>query len=165
MCSPRLRITGIAGYTNAVDRQIGHIMQKDKASPLVGIIELVLTCLLVVGIKTFAAPCGVHDDGSIGTCHWAAQAVFGLGIVGIIVATVRIFERDEGERRGLSFALACLGVLAVCMPGILIDLCATSTMRCHTAMHPFVIVVGVAIALVGATDLVVRLLRIGKQGH
>lgn len=142
---------------------MGFFMQNDKAAPLVGVIEFMLTCMLVVGIKTFAASCGVHGDGDPATCYWAAQAVFGVGVVGMLVATVRIFERDEGERRGLSFALACLGALAVCMPGILIDLCANEGMRCHTAMHPFVIAVGGAIVLIGATDLAVRLLRIGHM--
>lgn len=135
-------------------------MNKDKAQPLVGVILTVLSLLLLAGIRTLAGPCGVHDDGSVSSCHWAAQAVFGVGIVAAILSVVRIFERDEGERRGLSLAVANLGALVACLPGVLIDLCMMQTMRCHTIMRPFCVTVGAAIAVVGAVDLIMRLLKL-----
>lgn len=138
-------------------------MRQDKASPLAGIVLTVLSALLVVGVLSFAAPCGVHDDGDYGPCHWAARAVLGVGAVLLVLSVVRIFERDEGERRGLSFAAALLGVLVACMPGVLVDLCATQAMRCHAIMHPFSVCVGAAIAVVGGADLVMRLMRIARR--
>ena len=132
-------------------------MNNDKAQPLVGIILTALSVLLIVGILSFAGSCGVHDDGSVSACFWAERAVLGMGIVLAILSVVRIFERDEGERRGLSLAAACLGVLIACAPGVLIDLCMMATMRCHTIMRPFVLIVGVLVALVGGTDLFLRL--------
>lgn len=138
-------------------------MRQDKASPLVGILLTALSMLLVVGVLSFAGPCGVHDDGSVGSCRWAARAVLGVGVVLSVLSVVRIFERDEGERRGLSLAAALLGVLAACMPGVLVDLCATQAMRCHAIMRPFILCVGTAIAMTGGVDLVVRLMRIGRR--
>ena len=138
-------------------------MRQDKASPLVGMILTALSVLLVVGMLSFAASCGVHEDGSVSSCHWAARAVLGVGVVLFVLSVVRIFERDEGERRGLSLAAALLGGLVACMPGVLIDLCAEQAMRCHTIMRPFVVCVGAAIAVTGGADLVVRLLRIGRS--
>ena len=122
-----------------------------------------LSVLLVVGIRTFAGPCGMHDDGTVSSCHWAAQAIFGVGIVLVVLSVVRIFERDEGERRGLSLAAALLGILVACLPGTLIDLCMMQTMRCHTIMGPFAMGMGAAIAVTGCADLVVRLLRLRKD--
>ena len=138
-------------------------MNNDKAQPLVGIMLTALSALLITGVLTFAGPCAMHGDGSMGSCYWAARAVLGTGIVLVVIALVRVFERDEGERRGLSFAAACLGVLVACMPGVIIELCTAQTMRCHVVMHPFVIFLGVIIALVGGTDLVLRLRAIFKR--
>lgn len=137
-------------------------MNEDKASPLVGVILLVLSLVLVVGIQTFAGPCGVQESGSASSCHWAARAILGAGIVIVVLSIVRVFERDEGERRGLSFAAACVGALVACLPGVLIDLCTVPDARCHVVMQPFAIGLGVAIALVGGVDLIVRLMRIGS---
>lgn len=138
-------------------------MRQDKASPLVGIVLTVLSVLLVVGVLSFAAPCGVHDDGTYGPCHWAGRAVLGVGTVLLVLSVVRIFERDEGERRGLSLAAALLGVLVACMPGVFIDLCTTQAMRCHAIMRPFALCVGAAIAVTGGADLVIRLMRIARR--
>lgn len=138
-------------------------MRQDKASPPVGIVLTALSVLLIAGMLSFAAPCGVHEDGSYGSCHWAARAVLGVGVALLVLSVVRIFERDEGERRGLSLAAALLGVLVACMPGVLVELCATQTMRCHAVMRPFVVCVGAAIAVAGGADLVVRLMRIARR--
>lgn len=137
-------------------------MNEDKASPLVGVILLVLSLVLVVGIQTFAGPCGVQESGSASSCHGAARAVLGAGLVVVVLSIVRVFERDEGERRGLSFAAACVGALVACLPGVLIDLCVAPDAHCHVVTQPFAMGLGVAIALVGGADLVVRLLRIGS---
>lgn len=132
----------------------------NKPSPPVGIALTFLSGLLVAGILTFAAPCGVHDDGSVSSCFWAGRAVLGVGIVLLILSVVRIFELDEGERRGLDLGAALIGVLAACLPGVLIDPCMMQSMRCQAIMRPFCMVVGIAIALVAGVDLIVRLLRI-----
>lgn len=138
-------------------------MRQDKASPIAGIVLTALSGLLVVGVLGFAAPCGVHDDGSYGSCHWAARAVLGVGVALFVLSVVRIFERDEGERRGLSLAAALLGVLVACMPGVLVDLCTTQAMRCHAIMRPFSMCMGAAIAVTGGADLAVRLMRIARR--
>jgi len=133
---------------------------ENKSQPVVGVILLVLSLLLIVGVLSFAGPCGVHDDGSVSSCFWAGRALLGIGVVITVLSLVRVFERDEGERRGLSLAVACLGVLVVCVPGALIDLCMMQTMRCHTVMRPFALGVGIALALVGGIDLTRRLLKL-----
>ena len=132
----------------------------NRPSPPAGIALTALSGMLIAGILAFAAPCGVHDDGTTGTCLWAARAVLGAGIVLSILSIVRIFELDEGERRGLDLGAALLGALVACLPGLLVDLCATQAMPCQAVMRPFCMATGVAIALVGGVDLVVRLLRI-----
>ena len=134
----------------------------DKARPLVGIALTVLSALLLIGVLTFAAPCEERNAGMVGTCLWAGRAVLGASIVALLLSIVRIFERDEGERRGLDLGIALVGALVACMPGMLIDLCADPHMTCNVVLRPFCMGAGIAMALVGGADLVVRLLSLRK---
>ena len=133
--------------------------ESGKSQPAVGLILTALAALLLVGLATFAAPCSTHD----GSCVWAVRAAFAIGVVIAVLAIVRIFEMDEGERRGLSLACALLGFLAAAVPGFVIALCADASMPCNAIMHPFVLCVGIAIGLVGAVDLTRRLLALKQQ--
>lgn len=135
----------------------------DKARPIVGIILTAMCVLLVVGILTFAGPCAASGDASAETCHGASRAALGAGVVALILSIVRIFERDEGERRGLDLGIALVGVLVAALPGVLIGLCAAQTARCHSIMQPFCLGVGIVLALVAAGDLVKRLLSLRKR--
>ena len=133
---------------------------KPKAQPAVGIVLTALAVVLIAGTATFAGPCGGHDGQEAASCLWASRAVLGIGAVAAILAIVRIFETDEGERRGLSLACALLGFLAAAMPGPIIALCADPAMHCNAIMRPFILCVGIAMGLVGAIDLTRRLLSL-----
>lgn len=134
----------------------------DKAKPLVGIALTILSTLLLIGVLTFAAPCDAHNAGMVGTCLWAGRTVLGASIVTLLLSVVRIFERDEGERRGLDLGIALVGALVACIPGVLIDLCADSAMACNGVLRPFCMALGISLALVGGADLVMRLLSLRK---
>ena len=134
-----------------------------KAQPLAGAILTVLAALLIAGVASFAGPCEAHGGEEPMSCLWAARAVLGMGAAIAIISLVRIFERDEGERRGLSFASGLLGLLAAATPGLLIELCTDPAMRCNAVMRPFVLIAGAAIALVGLGDLTRRLLALRKR--
>ena len=135
-------------------------MNNDKAQPLVGIILTVLSVLLVVGVLTFAKPCDVHGVPS--SCVWASRAVLGAGVVAFVLSAVRIFERDEGERRGLCLGVALVGILIACLPGVLIELCADASLPCNAVMRPFCMGVGIALAAAGGGDLTLRVVRLAK---
>lgn len=141
----------------------GVNVEKPKASPVVGVVLLLLSLLLVVGLLSFAGPCGVHDDGSVSSCFWASRAMLGMGVVLAIISVVRIFETDEGERRGLSLGAALVGAYIAAVPGGLINLCMNVTMQCNILMRPFALCLGIAIFLVGAIDLTRRLLSLRKR--
>ena len=137
-------------------------MEKPTARPIVGVLLTLLVALLAVGVMTFAGPCTDHDGQTEMSCLWASRAVIAAGVVTAILAIVRIFETDEGERRGLSLSCALLGFLMAALPGPVISLCADPSMHCNSVMRPFVLVVGIAIGVTGAVDLVKRLLAIRK---
>lgn len=137
-------------------------MDKNKPKPIVGICLTLLCATMVVGTLTFAAPCGPQDH-DVRSCYWASRAVLGCGAVALVLSLVRIFEMDEGERRGLDLGIALVGALAALMPGVLVGLCVEGGMRCNAIMHPFCIAVGGAIAVVGLADLAKRLLSLRKK--
>ena len=135
-------------------------MDASKASPAAGIVLTVLAALLIVGLLTFAEPCDVQGSQSPASCFWAFRATLGAGAVLAIISLVRIFEQDEGERRGLSFSAALVGVLIAAIPGGLIGLCSDPSLPCNTVMKPFALCIGIAVALVGGVDLTRRLLAL-----
>ena len=140
-------------------------MEKPKAKPIVGLFLTALAALLIIGVVAFAGPCAPGGQGGQGemTCLWASRAVIGVGAVTAVLAIVRIFETDEGERRGLSLSCSLLGFLMAALPGPIISLCAEPSMHCNSVMRLFVFVVGIAIGVIGTVDLVRRLLAIRKR--
>ena len=134
-----------------------------KAQPLVGIILTALAVVLLAGLLTFAGPCAVQAGEETRSCLWASRALVGVDAVLLIIALVRIFEQDEGERRGLSFASALLGVLIAMMPGTLIALCSDPSTHCNAVMRPFALALGIAVVLTGGIDLTRRLLALRKR--
>lgn len=136
---------------------------KPKAAPAVGIILTALAVVLFVGLATFAGPCTLHGADETPVCFWAFRAMLGVGAVLAIISIVRIFETDEGERRGLSLGAALLGALIAAIPGGLIALCGDASMTCNVFMRPFALCLGVAIFLVGGIDVTCRLLLLRKR--
>ena len=134
-----------------------------KAQPLVGIILAALAIVLLAGLLTFAGPCAAQAGEEARSCLWASRALIGVDAVLLIIALVRIFEQDEGERRGLSFAAALLGVLIAMMPGTLIALCSDPSTHCNAVMRPFALALGIAVVLTGGIDLTRRLLALRKR--
>lgn len=138
-------------------------MADSGAKPLVGIVCSTLTALALVGLLTFAGSCGVHDDGSIGMCYWAQRVMVAEAVVVLVLSLVRIFERDEGERRGLDLGISLVAALMALTPGTVVALCATETMRCHVLMAPFARVLGALVAAGAAFDLTRRLLSLRSR--
>lgn len=119
-----------------------------------------LAACLAGGLLSFAGPCPLHADGSVPSCQGAQRVLLGMDAILGIIALVRIFELDEGERRGLSFCAGLMGALIALTPSLLVNLCTDPTMPCLAALQPFVRCIGGAVAIVGGTDLTKRLLAL-----
>lgn len=123
-----------------------------------------LSFLLLVGEQTFAGPCPAMPNGKFMVCHWAGQAVFGVGLVLSALSAVHFLFKQDGIRLGLDAAIMANSVLVIFIPGYLIDLCMKNTMRCHTIMEPFVHVTGVLLFVAAAADFYVRYRGMKKEG-
>ena len=121
-----------------------------KKSVLPAGILLVISLAAAIGSQTFLSPC-VHEDGSFGACHWAGQALTGLGCVLAVLAVLALTVRRA--RFGVYLSAMPLCALGILTPGTLIRLCAMSTMRCRMVMQPAQIILfsaGLLCALAGA---------------
>lgn len=126
------------------------------------IILLILSILLVVGEQTFAGPCGPKPNGGFMVCHWAGQAILGVGIVLIILSLLHLMGKHLCFKQGINLAIILNSLLVMCIPGHLINLCMMNHMQCHTMMKPFALVVGGLLVIVSAVDFFMRR-RMGKK--
>ena len=120
-----------------------------KKQSIPAAVLLVLSLVIAIGSRTFLSPC-VHGDGTFGPCHWAGQALLGLGCVLGILAVLSLLIRRARCGAYLSAMPLCL--LGILTPGSLIDLCRMSTMRCRMVMQPAMMILfsaALAAALTG----------------
>lgn len=127
-----------------------------------GIIMTVLSLILTVGVKTVFSACGPKDDGSWMTCHWAEQAVFGMGIVLTLISVVVLVSGKKPAALGASLAAVPAACGVIFVPGVLINLCMMTNMHCHTVMRPAVIVISALTAVTACINAVV-LFRAGRR--
>ncbi len=115
-----------------------------KKQIIPGCVMLVLSLVIAIGSFTFLSPC-VHEDGSVGACHWAGRALLGLGC---LLAVLSVLTLLSGRARFGTY----LSSLAVCTagiltPGTLITLCRMDSMRCRAVMQPAMIILFAAAGL------------------
>ena len=96
---------------------------------------LLLSAVTAAGSVSFLGPC-VHEDGSFGSCHWAGQAMLGIGLLLAALSLTALLVKDGSLRAGILFAAAAAAVLGIFIPGTLISLCGMATMRCRAVMRP-----------------------------
>ena len=100
---------------------------------------LVIALLSAAGVKTVFGAC-VHEDGSFGACHWAAQAVFAMNLLlaAQSLCALLFAIRNPASARGLFLAMTLTAAAAALIPGPVISLCMMASMRCRALMRPAV---------------------------
>ncbi len=106
-----------------------------KRISLFAALVLLLAALIAVGSVSFLGPC-VHEDGSLGTCHWAGQALFGVGLLLAGESLFALLAKDSRVRQGCFVPMLMTAVLGFFIPGTLIGLCRMAAMRCVALMQP-----------------------------
>ena len=124
-----------------------------KRKPIPAILILIFSALIVTGSLTFLSAC-VHEDGTFGACHWAERMLTGLGCVTCALAGLALF--CERARLGIYMSLIPCSVLGILTPGILIDLCHMSTMRCRAVMRPAMVILFSAVLISAAIGVIRR---------
>ncbi len=110
-----------------------------KKFSLPALVLLLLSILIAAGSVSFLGPC-VHEDGTFGSCHWAGQAMLGIGLLLCLQSLAALLFRDGRIRVGLFLSCLMTAILGLVTPGTLIDLCRMSTMRCRSLMRPAMLI-------------------------
>ena len=122
-----------------------------KKHTIPAIFLFTLSVIIVAGSQRFLSPC-VHEDGAVGVCHWAGQALMGIGCVLGILGVLSLVCRRAAFGVLLSALPVC--ILGILTPGTLIDLCHMSTMRCRMVMQPAMIILFSAALLCALTGAI-----------
>ncbi|MBP3854317.1 MAG: DUF4418 family protein [Ruminiclostridium sp.] len=130
---------------------------------IAGIILTLLSLLLTVGVKTLFSACGAKDDGSFMSCHYAEQAVFGMGIALTVISVCVLISGGSRIGTGCAVALIPAGAVTLFTPGVLINLCMMPNMHCHTVMHPAVSVICGLIIAAAAVHVFLSLRKRGER--
>lgn len=113
---------------------------------------LILSIVIILGSQSFLSPC-VHEDGSLGPCHWAGQMLLGLGCAAGVLAAISLCVKRA--RLGVYLSSLPVCVLGILTPGTLIDLCRMSTMRCRMVMQPAMIILFSAALLCALVGVII----------
>ncbi len=116
---------------------------------------LLLTSLaFFVGTFTFCKACGQTDSGAYMSCHWAENALKGVTGVMLLLSVAHLIIRDYGVKPGLDIAVCALAILAMLIPGTLINTCSMPNMRCNAVMRPCAIIFSAFATAFSVIDLV-----------
>ncbi|MBQ4249908.1 MAG: DUF4418 family protein [Clostridia bacterium] len=124
---------------------------------------VVLTALLTIGALTFFSPCGIHDDGTYGTCHWAGAAAAGIGAVMLVLAVIHLIAGSQTAKKFVAVSMIPSALLSALIPGTLIPLCMMAGMRCNAVMRPSVTIISIVIIIIALLDAILRH-RLEKSG-
>ena len=130
-----------------------------KKQIIPAVILLVIAALTAIGSQTFLSPC-IHEDGSFGACHWAGQALLGLGCVLMVQSVLALCVRRAAKGAYLGMLPVC--IMGVLIPGNLIDLCHMSTMRCRAVMQPAMIILFSAAFICGLAGFILNAKKINS---
>ena len=134
-------------------------MKKRSISALV---ILLLSVLLAAGSVSFLGPC-VHEDGSVGVCHWAGNALCGIGVLLSVQSAAALICREGRTRLGLLLAVLMTAVLGFLIPGTMIGLCGMATMRCRALMQPAARILCGLIAVTALAGVLAENRKAGKS--
>jgi hypothetical protein len=118
-----------------------------KIGTISNVIVLLMSAVLCIGVKTVFKACGTGQEGKWMACHWAEQAVMGIGISLTVTALMLVIVSNKKIKQGLALAMIPQAAVSACIPNTLINLCMMETMHCHTVTKPAVIIISVIIAV------------------
>ena len=111
------------------------------------VVQLVLCCALSLGMKLVFHACEPKPDGSYMHCHTAENAVCIAGAVLAMLSLIALLVKQRPIRLAAHALTAAGAVVTVFIPGTIVKMCMSETMRCYAVMRPAVIVFCALIAV------------------
>ena len=129
-------------------------MSKNKITGIVIAFLGLLTALIpTVIFKVCAAM-----DGKFMKCHWTSQTEVAVGITTLVLGVLIVLSKEKAAGAAYAVASAINGVLVILIPTVVIGVCGSADMPCHSGTKPALIIVGALIivtALINAVSYIV----------
>ena len=119
------------------------------------VLLLVLNLIFFAAIQTVFAPCEARPDGTWMPCHHTGEAIAGVAAVLAAMALLHLIIPRAHIKCGLAIAMIPVSLLALLLPGHLMDLCMMDQMRCHTVTAPAVTSIALLDIMLAAADIYV----------
>ena len=125
-------------------------MSKNKITGIVIALLGLLTALIpTVIFKVCAAM-----DGKFMKCHWTSQVEVALGIAVLVLGLLIVLSKENAAASAYAVASAINGVLVILIPTVVIGVCGSADMPCHSGTKPALIIAGALIAAAGLINAV-----------
>ena len=97
-------------------------------------------------------------DGKFMKCHWTSQPEVAVGIATIVLGLLIVLSKEKAAGAAYAVASAINGVLVILIPTVVIGVCGSSDMPCHSGTQPALIIAGsliIVTALINAASYVI----------
>lgn len=125
-------------------------MSKNKITGIVIALLGLLTALIpTVIFKVCAAM-----DGKFMKCHWTSQVEVALGIAVLVLGLLIVLSKENAAASAYAVASAVNGVLVILIPTVVIGVCGSADMPCHSGTKPALIIAGALIIVVALINTI-----------
>ncbi len=97
-------------------------------------------------------------------CHWTGRAEIGVGALIVLGGLLLLLLRNRQARFGLTLALGLNGILALLIPTVLIGVCGSTRMDCHTLTLP-ALTIASGFVIVASVINAAYLHKVDKEEH
>ena len=111
---------------------------------LLDFIPSVISLFCAIGVMIFFDACCPKADGTWMRCHSARQMVLCVSGCLILMMLIPAFIKNRKAKFIFYIAGFAGGILLFLVPGIIKPLCMMQSMRCYTAMQPYVRIMSAA---------------------
>lgn len=119
--------------------------------------------IAVLGLLTALIPTVIFKvceamDGKFMKCHWTSQTEVAIGIATLVLGVFIVLFKEKAAGAAYAVASAINGVLIILIPTVVIGVCGSADMPCHSGTKPALIIAGALIivtALINAVSYIV----------
>ena len=119
--------------------------------------------IAVLGLLTALIPTVIFKacegmDGKFMKCHWTSQTEVAVGIATLVLGVLIVLSKEKAAGAAYAVASAINGVLVILIPTVVIGVCGSADMPCHSGTKPALIIAGALIivtALINAVSYIV----------
>ena len=119
--------------------------------------------IAVLGLLTALIPTVIFKvceamDGKFMKCHWTSQTEVAVGIATLVLGVLIVLSKEKAAGAAYAVASAINGVQVILIPTVVIGVCGSADMPCHSGTKPALIIAGALIivtALINAVSYIV----------